>query len=62
MWPIEWTSAENFRKSYKSRNLPRSGLLEPFNPADGLQPPLISGVKPKIIILTKGTQCRNCIL
>lgn len=30
MWPIERTSEENFRKVYKSRNLPRSGLLEPI--------------------------------
>jgi hypothetical protein len=25
---IEWTSDETFGKLYKSRNLPRSGLLE----------------------------------
>jgi hypothetical protein len=33
-----------FSKDYKSRYLPRSGLLEQITPADGLQPPLISVV------------------
>jgi mannose-6-phosphate isomerase-like protein (cupin superfamily) len=40
-------SDENFRKVYKNRNLPRSGLLEPANAADGLQPPLICTLGPR---------------